>query len=403
MVAKPPRDTAPARRPRDRRGWWAGVLAAIAASGVVYATPHVPQRDEEVLATLPRGVGHSSTAQRAQAAARLDVALPLAQFFISQARTTGDLRFLGYAEALLAPWRDRTPPVPAAQVLEATILQSRHSFAAALAELDRVLAAQSDEPQAWLTRAAVLRVLGRYREASDSCAHVATLDAPVGELCAQAARALDGHLESAYAAVLALPFATLSGTARAWRCSELGEMAERRGDSASAARWFRAGLTLAPDDVYTRAAYADLLLESGWPAETLALLQGYESMEPLLLRIAIAQQQLADPRAAHSRALLAGAFAVEQQRGEEVHRREQARFLLDLAHEPAAALEAAQENWRTQREPADALILLRAAEAAGRPDVATPVVEFLREHRLEDDRLAAHLAALESRAQARAR
>jgi hypothetical protein len=229
------------------------------------------------------------------------------------------------------------------------------------------------------------------------------VDAAIAELCAQSARALDGHLQSAYAAVLALQPATLPGTARAWRCSELGEMAARTGDSASAARWFRAGLALAPDDVYTRAAYADLLLESGRAAETLALLRGYESMEPLLLRIAIAQQQLGDPRAAHSRALLAGAFAVEQQRGEEVHRREQARFLLDLAREPAAALSVAQENWRTQREPADALILLRAAKEAGRPDSAAPVAEFLREHRLEDGHLTAQLATLESRARARAR
>ena len=385
-----------ASHPRIRRGWLAAlVVAAVAASGATHATPRLPERDDEVLATVPRGVGHSSAELRAQAAARLDVALPLAQFYISQARASGDLRFLGYAEALLARWLDHTPPIAAALVLEATVLQSRHSFAAALAELDRALGAQPDDPQAWLTRAAVLRVLGRYEEASRSCGHVAAVDAAVAELCAQVTRALDGHLQSAYAAVLALPVGSLSGTARAWRCSELGEMAARAGDSAGAERWFRTALGLAPDDVYTRGAYADLLLESGRRAETLKLLQGYESMEPLLLRIAIAQQQLGDPRAAHSRALLASAFALEQQRGEEVHRREQARYLLDLVREPAAALAAARENWRTQREPADALILLRAAQAAGRPDAGVAVVEFIRQHRLEDLRLVQYLAAPE--------
>jgi Tfp pilus assembly protein PilF len=378
-------------------------VAALAAGGALQATPHVPQHEEEVLATLPRGVGHSSVELRAQAAARLDVALPLAQFYISQARATGDLRFLGYAEALLARWREHTPPIAPALVLEATILQSRHSFAAALAELDRALVAQPDDPQAWLTRAAVLRVLGRYQEASDSCQHVAAVDAAVGELCAQAASALDGHLRSAYAAVLALPAASLADTARAWRCSELGEMAVRTGDSAGAARWFRLALELAPDDVYTRGAYADLLLENGQAAETLRLLQGYESMEPLLLRIALAQQQLGDPLAARSRLLLASAFALEQQRGEEVHRREQARFLLDLAREPAAALAAAQENWRTQREPADALILLRAAQGAGRPAAAAPAAEFVREHALEDLRLLPYLQATAARAHTEAR
>jgi len=387
-------DTAPtANRPRVARGWLVAVVVLATAIGTVsFATPRVPERDDEVLATLPRGVGHSSIELRAQAAARLDVAIPLAQFYISQSRASGDLRFLGYAQALLAPWHDRTPPIPAVLVLEATVLQSRHSFAAALSELDRALAAQPDDLQAWLTRATVLRVLGRYEEARGSCQRLTSADPMVAELCTQSVRALEGHLQSAYATVRALPEAALSGAAGGWRYSELGEMAARMGDTAEAERWYRAALELAPDDVYTRAAYADLLLESDRAADTLRLLQGYESMEPLLLRIAIAQQRVDDAGSlARSRELLASAFAVEQQRGEEVHRREQARFLLDVAHEPRAALSVARENWRTQREPADALILVRAAQAAGQPASAGEAVEFVHRNGLEDRRLAEYL------------
>jgi tetratricopeptide (TPR) repeat protein len=384
---------ATANRPRIARGWLVAAAVAVMAIGTAaLATPRVPERDDEVLATLPRGVGHSSIEMRAQAAARLDVAIPLAQFYISQSRATGDLRFLGYAQALLAPWRARSPPIAAVLVLEATLLQSRHSFTAALAELDGALAAQPDDLQAWLTRATVLRVLGRYPEARGSCEHLTAADPVIAELCTQSVRALEGHLGSAYAAVRVLPEAALSGSAGAWRCSELGEMAARMGDAAQAERWYRAALDLAPDDVYTRGAYADLLLASNRPAETLRLLQGYDSMEPLLLRIAIAQQARGDLRGlARSRELLASAFAVEEQRGEEVHRREQARFLLDVARQADAALRAALENWRTQREPADALILVRAAQAAGQPAAAAPAVEFVRLNGLEDRRLGEYL------------
>jgi tetratricopeptide (TPR) repeat protein len=399
--SKLPGGAAPANRPRLVRGWLASLaLVVMGVSPAAPAMPHVPQREDEVLATVPRGVGFTSAQLRAQAAARLDVALPLAQFYISQSRTSGDLRFLGYAEALLAPWRDRASPIPAALVLEATVLQSRHSFEAALGELDRALAAQPDELQAWLTRAAVLRVLGRYEQARSSCQHLESADPLLAQLCVQTLRALEGHLQAAYAAVAALPAAALSNDARAWRLSELGEMAVRMGDTANADRWFRAALELAPQDVYTRAAYADLLLATGRSVETLRLLQGYESMEPLLLRIAIAQQRLGDPRGAHSRALLASAFGIEEQRGEEVHRREQARFLLDVTHEADAALSAARENWRTQREPADVLILLRAARAAGQPAAAAPAVEFVRERGLEDLRLAPYLQPAAQREQA---
>jgi tetratricopeptide (TPR) repeat protein len=383
-----------ASRPRTRRGCLVGAaLLALASSGAAQAMPHVPERDDEVLASLPRGVAYSSAATRQQAGARLDVALPLAQFYLSQARATGDLRFLGYAEGLLARWRDRTPPLAPVLVMHATLLQSRHAFAPALSELDQALALEPEDAQAWLTRATVLRVLGRYDEAAESCGHLVAADPALAQLCRESLRGLSGELRSAYAAILALPQQSLSNAAQAWRYSELGEMAVRMADPTAAAHWFVQALALEPDDVYTRAAYADLLLGERRAAETLALLHGYEAMEPMLLRIALAQQQLGDPRAARSRVLLASAFNVEEQRGEAVHRREQARFLLDVAHEPAAALAAAQDNWRVQREPADALILLRAAQAVGRPAAGAPARQFVAAHATEDARLAPYLGS----------
>ena len=155
----------------------------------------------------------------------------------------------------------------------------------------------------------------------------------------------------------------------------------------AAEHWLREGLAVAPDDFYMRAACADVLLRQGRAAETLQLLAGYESMEPMLLRIAIAHAVLGQRERAHERPLLSSAFDVEQQRGDAVHRREQARFLLDVARQPAAALAAAQENWQVQREPDDVLILLRAAQAAQRPTAAEPALQFLRQHSLQDVRL----------------
>jgi tetratricopeptide (TPR) repeat protein len=382
-----------ASRPRAHRGRLAGAaLIGIAAVASAAATPYRPSSDADVLAELPPGAVHTSAPVRAQAAARLDVALPLAQFYISQARAAGDLRFLGYADAVLLPWRSRSPANADVLVLDATILQSRHAFAAALDALDKVLAVRPNDVQAWLTRATVLRVLGRYDEARASCGHLMKAgEAPLAQLCTQSLRALSGHLRPAYANVVALQPGALSVSARAWRYSELGEMATRLGDDAAAAGWFRAGLQLAPEDLYTRAAYADLLLRQGRARDTLNLLDAYRSLEPLLLRIAIAQQQLHDPQLPRTCAVLANAFSVEEQRGEAVHRREQARFLLEVARQPLAALSAAQQNWQSQREPDDLLILLRAAQAAHLPSAAAPAVRFVREHGTEDVRLAPYL------------
>ncbi|MBS0367133.1 MAG: hypothetical protein JSR67_15055 [Proteobacteria bacterium] len=381
-------------RPLFERGRPACValLCFLATAGAAAAGPYVPADENLVLAHVPAGAAHSSVSSRQQAAARLDVALPLAQFYISQARATSDLRFLGYAEAVLRSWSGQPSVDPAVRVLQATILQSRHQFAASLVELDAALRARPDDAQAWLTRATVLRVMGRYDEALVSCERLRAADPGIGELCKQSVRALNGHLRLAYEALQSLPREELTNAARAWRYSELGEQAARLGDDSAAAGWFEKCLRLAPDDLYTRTAYADLLLSEGRPGATLELLKGYGSMEPMLLRIAIAQLQLGDPRLSQSRPLLASAFAVEEERGEAVHRREQARFLLDVERQPFAALLAAQQNWRVQREPADVLILLRAAQAAHQPAAAQPAQQWLTTHRTEDVRFAPYLA-----------
>jgi hypothetical protein len=86
--------------------------------------------------------------------------------------------------------------------------------------------------------------------------------------------------------------------------------------------------------------------------------------------------------------MLQAAFEAEAQRGEAVHRREQARFLLDVQDRPEEALAAALTNWTVQREPDDALILVNAARRIGDVQRAALALEFVRARGLQDARLA---------------
>ncbi len=81
-------------------------------------------------------------------------------------------------------------------------------------------------------------------------------------------------------------------------------------------------------------------------------------------------------------------------RGDTVHRREEARFTLDLLHQPDRALDLARANWDVQREPADARILLETALAAGHPDAAAPALAWQRDNHVQDARLDALAARL---------
>jgi tetratricopeptide (TPR) repeat protein len=360
------------------------------AASVSDARPLIPQDDSVVLADVPTGTRHSELATRQIAAKRLDVALPLAQLYIKQARNSGDLRFLGYAEAVLEPWVGPAATSADALVLHATVLQSRHDFTSALAALERARALRPDDAQAWLTTAAVLRVRGEYDQSSSACDHTAIhADPIVVELCKQSIRGLMGDLPGAYAAIRQIDSRAMPPEERTWRASELGEMAVRLGRDAEAEHWFQNGLRSSPGDFYIRAAYADLLLRNNRARETLILLQGRQTLEPLLLRIAIAQKMLRDPGLEQSSRRLAAAFAAEAQRGDGVHRREQALYLLDVQNDPPGALAAAQENWKVQRETDDAIVLMRAARAAGSSRAADPARAFVKEHAVQDVRIAA--------------
>ena len=370
-----------------------------AAGAIAHAGPYTPSSDALVLADLPAGTRHVDVSARRLAGTRVDVAIRLAQFYIQQSRLSGDLRYLGYAQAALAPWVARNPPLPDVLVLQATLQQSRHEFDTALATLARALVARPKDAQALLIRATVLRVLGRYPEAGAACEQFSQLvEARLGALCIQSLRAVNGHQDSAYAALTQMSVQGWLNSEKSWLYSELGEMAVRSGRDADAEQWFEQDLKLVPADFYVRAAYADLLLRQGRARETLSLLQGQESFEPLLLRMAIAQRRLSDPGLAQSSARLQAAFAAETQRGEAVHRREQARFLLEVEDQPRLALASAIENWAVQREPDDLLVLVNAASAAGDPAAAVPALEFMRAAGLSDARVnAAAAVAVTSR------
>ena len=104
-------------------------LAAWAHTPYAFAAPYTPERDDEVLTTLPQRVGSSPAAERAARARlraapdNLPLALALARQALAQSHLSGDPRELGLAQAALAPWWALAEPPAAVRLLRASVQQ----------------------------------------------------------------------------------------------------------------------------------------------------------------------------------------------------------------------------------------------------------------------------------------
>ena len=286
-------------------------------------------------------------------------------------------------------------------MLGATALQSTHRFAEALEMLDRALAIEPDDGQAWLTKATVLQVLGNFTAARESCRRVMrTADRLVALTCLLSVDSRGGRLASSYTALQRILEVSPGSdeNVRAWALGQLGDMAERLDDFKAAEQYFKTALHAAPTDVYLIAAHADLLLRLGRAGEVTQLLKDYESHDTLLLRLAIAGQEIDSPDAqrwidsydARRRAT---------RPDDNPHAREHARFLLEIRDQPVEALELARQSWKVQREPADVRLYLQAAHRARQPEAVAVVREWMHNTGYEDRSLEPELSAAASPSQ----
>lgn len=351
---------------RSNRGTWLVLAAGVVVTAlfVVRRAPaaagaFVPSRGDEVLAeVMPRVVDAGSSPESAAAAAK--------QLIVASRKSGGDPRLLGRAQAVLAPWWAEASVPPSVRLMRATLKQSQHDFEGALADLDVLVKEDPTDAQAWLTRATVLQVLARYDEAMQSCgALVPLVSEETAAVCRAPLLALTGRSEEAVQAVAQFN--------APWALSVKGELLRWRGDEAGAQVALKQALSADPDDSYTRLLLAESLRVSGKGKEVAAVFAGRQLNDAELLSLVLAQGGETEEKNE-----LAERVKASRARGETLHRREEARYALLVEGDAATALELAVENWKVQREFADAQVLLEAAKAAGDEKAAAPAVEWVK-------------------------
>jgi len=355
------------------------------------AAPRIPPSDSTVLEHVPAASEMRQLEPLRQAVTThpqdLTSALRLAQGYLDIGRANADPRFVSYAEATLAPWLARDPADPAALTTGATVLQYLHRFDEALTLLNRALAEQRWNGQAWLTKATILQVQGRFEEARQACLPLIRISGHLVALaCLSGVDSLTGSLGASYHALSAVfsDDPRLDRGLRVWILDQLADMAERAADVRSAESYLQRALNASPRDGYSLAAYADLLLQEGRDAEVSQRLRGMESQDNLLLRLAIAGHRHGGEDGQRWSAMYQARREAALRDGDLTHMREQARFLLEVRGDAAAALEMAERNWQVQREPADIRIYYAAAVAARDERAKQRVSAWMRQIKYED-------------------
>lgn len=353
-----------------------GLVVLIVLASLIWervaAVPHIPESEAIVLEHVPAAAATRKLEPlRVRLAAHpddLQSTLLLARGYLEIGRANADPRFVSYAQATLIPWLSRARPDPAVLTLAATALQYLHRFDEALALLDRALAQQSTNGQAWLTKATILQVQGRFEAARQACRPLILSSGHLIALtCLSSVNSLTGHLNESYLA-LSRVFSDdprLEPAVRVWILDQLADMAQRAGDDQTAEADLLSALHVTPQDGYSKGDYADLLLRQGRNSEVVQLLRADESQDNLLLRLAIAATRLHSAEARRWNDMFQARYEAARRDGDFTHLREQARFLLEVRGDAGDALGLAERNWQVQREPADVRIYFAAATAAG--------------------------------------
>jgi hypothetical protein len=315
---------------------------------------------------------------------------------ISVARQTGDTRYWGRAQALLAPWWDKSDAPADLAVLQATVQQGRHEFDSARKVLAVALARNPGHAQGWLNLAALERLSARYAESLGACDAVARAQQPLyAHACRLETNSLRGDTQAVTEGLRTLLAQAAQPAQRSWLSSLLAEHLERAGDDVAAAAAFQDSLQQ-ERDLYTAIAYSDLLLRTGRAPAALRVLADLPETDAVLLRRAAAWRLSGDSRWTAARATLRERAAELTRRGDDpaLHGRELALAALWLDDDAAAALVHARANLLLQREPVDWWVAMASARKANDPVALAQIGAAIRTAGLHDVRLAPGAAAV---------
>lgn len=365
------------------------LLIAWVGASVAKAGPYQPLLDNEIIETLPNGF----SSLRAQMKSPLQNPLAIAREHIRFGQSFLEPRYVQSARTIVQPATASLEK----ELLLGIIEQYLHDFPTAVSHFRAALQIDPENLEAIVQLGMIHTVKGELASARELFSrHPKLLGTEEGFVCLCIISSLSGDLQPSYRLLeSAVGRNKFTPEKAAWVNASLAEMAIRLGDMPAARGWLERALLAQPDSLAILAQWFDFCLATKDYASVAAHPFFARITAPLSLRLrqAIALEKLGqlspgDPLRAELEAWLFN--------GEERHAREQARFLLELKHDYESGLKIALRNFQVQREPADVLLILEAANGTGRVGDLKDVLLWMRQTKLEDSRASALLAQLKS-------
>ena len=218
----------------------------------VFSAPFIPKSDAEVLEHLPFKASDPTTREfrrlrdeLSQNPRNLDKAIALAQRYFKLALADGDPRYIGYAQAALAPWWEMDEPPVAVLVQRAALRQYSHNFSSAMTDLKQAIALQPRNGAAWSLLAAINMVQADYATAKQDCEKLHGLASKlIVTACVATVDSLSGHAKQAYNNLKTAYDGNPAAPAneQLWVLTRLAEMSDRLEYTLKADEYFQAAL-----------------------------------------------------------------------------------------------------------------------------------------------------------------
>ena len=294
----------------------------------------------------------------------------------------GDLRWLGTAKAMLDPWWVK-PDLPSDTFfVRALVRQGMHDFGGALNDLNAAISADANQSQFWAWRFAVYMVRSEIAKASAECQAIGErFGAAEKESCSAVLLYRTGKPELAIEKFneLARHPDYQGENAQEWLAFHQGEARRVAGDVQAANKVWQSYLKQGRAAHGIQVALIDSLINVGDFASALRLNMGPQRSDALLVSAIQAAQALNNGQDAVLRADIEQRLMQRELRGESLNERPFVKYYLYVRQDPPKALEMATESWKTEREPADALLFAQAALRSGEPLQAISLLQWQME------------------------